>query len=89
MYETNYVTIEDRCSPQSDVTGTRSRPHLVFRSPLVVTGPPRSVPTALCAVTSLTGIPSVRVHHWSAGHYGSPLQNRQLAMACSSRTGSL
>ena len=72
----NDVPKEDRCSRQSDVTGTRSRPHLIFRSPLAFTGPPRSVPTALCAVTSLTGIPSVRVHHWSAGHYGSPLQSR-------------
>ena len=67
--ETNNVTIEDRCSRQSDVTNTRSRPHLVF------SGPPRSVPTALCAVTSLTGIPSVRVHQWSAGHYGGPFQS--------------
>ena len=64
---------------QSDVTGTRSRPHVVFRSPLVVTSPPRSVPTAYCVVTSLTGIPSVCVHHWSAwsaGHYSGPLQSR-------------
>ena len=69
----NYVTIKDRCSRQSDVTGIRSRPHLVFRSLLIVTGPPRSVPTALYGVTSLTGIPTVRVHHWSVGHYGGPL----------------
>ena len=29
IYETNYVTIEDRCSRQSDVTDTRSRIHLI------------------------------------------------------------